>query len=393
MIGPGNAGEAAAINQVLQDVFNAGTGALAEYAAVADAPGELSQLIDAGDPPDLAVMPNAAAVVAAAEDGQLVALEDLGIDVDQLAIDYPSRFAEQTEYEGKHYGVPIRPAVKSLVWYHLPTFEAGGYDIPTTWDGLIALSEQMVADGLTPWCLGLESQGFSGWPATDWVEDLLLRTQGGDTYDAWVAHEIDFDDPVVADAVARFGEIAFGDGFVLGGSQAAASRPFYESVQLLAEGQCVMERQGDFILELDAGSFEVGTDVGVFGLPPIEHNAALVAPQFVTAAQNRPETAAFLDWFVGAEAQCEMGVVAVNPYTSLHRQVGPECFSLPSAVVAKEVLEAADPVDGIRDDGSDLMPSVIGGDGGAFLQAMLDYLNEGSGVLVGVLGEVEAAWP
>ena len=60
---------------------------------------------------------------------------------------------------------------------------------------LTALSDQIVADGGTPWCAGIESGVATGWPITDWFEDFMLRLNGPDVYDQWVNHEIPFDDP------------------------------------------------------------------------------------------------------------------------------------------------------------------------------------------------------
>ena len=75
----------------------------------------------------------------------------------------------------------------------------------TTWDELMALGDQIMADGGTPWCVGFETGGATGWPATDWMEDIMLRTAGVDTYDEWVNHEIPFNDPAVINAAEVFG--------------------------------------------------------------------------------------------------------------------------------------------------------------------------------------------
>jgi alpha-glucoside transport system substrate-binding protein len=72
---------------------------------------------------------------------------------------------------------PYKADVKSLVWYVPENFEDAGYEVPGTMEELKALTEQIVADGETPWCIGLGSGGATGWPATDWVEDMMLRTQ------------------------------------------------------------------------------------------------------------------------------------------------------------------------------------------------------------------------
>ena len=105
-----------------------------------------------------------------------------------------------------------------MVWYPKKAFDAAGYKVPKTWDEMLALSDQIVADGSTPWCVGFESEGATGWPATDWMEDIMLRTAGADTYDKWVTHEIPFNDPAVQHAGEVFGDIMFHDGYVLGGA-------------------------------------------------------------------------------------------------------------------------------------------------------------------------------
>ena len=88
------------------------------------------------------------------------------------------------------YGFFYKVDVKSLVWYSPENFEDAGYEIPQSMEELKALTDQIVADGETPWCIGLGSGGATGWPATDWVEDFMLRTQPTDVYDGWVSNEI-----------------------------------------------------------------------------------------------------------------------------------------------------------------------------------------------------------
>ena len=63
-----------------------------------------------------------------------------------------------------------------------------------------ALEDQIVADGDTPWCIGIESGAATGWPATDWMEDIMLRTTSPENYDKWVTGELKFDSPEVKNA-------------------------------------------------------------------------------------------------------------------------------------------------------------------------------------------------
>ena len=102
--------------------------------------------------------------------------------------------------DGTFYGAPNSSNMKSFVWYSPSVFKDKGYTVPTTWDELFALSDQMVKDGIKPWCGGIESGGATGWPATDWLEQIVLRQSGGDVYDQWVAHTVKFDSPEITKA-------------------------------------------------------------------------------------------------------------------------------------------------------------------------------------------------
>ena len=93
--------------------------------------------------------------------------------------------------DGIAYGGAHAFNLKSIVWYQPAEFEARGYSVPETWDEMIALADQIVSEGMNPFCFGMYSNGASGWLATDWMEDIMLRTgEGTVTYDKWVNHEI-----------------------------------------------------------------------------------------------------------------------------------------------------------------------------------------------------------
>ena len=92
--------------------------------------------------------------------------------------------------DGKFYAAPLGANVKSFVWYSPQAFKDKGYEVPKTWAELLALSDKIAADNpgdeVKPWCAGIESGDATGWPATDWIEDVMLRTAGPETYDKWV---------------------------------------------------------------------------------------------------------------------------------------------------------------------------------------------------------------
>ena len=220
-------------------------------------------------------------------------------------------FVALGEYEGKHYGLPTNINLKSMVWYPKDDFDAANYEVPETWDDLIALSDQIVDDGGTPWCIGLESGGDSGWPATDWMEDIMLRTAGGDVYDQWYRHEIPFNDDAVKAAGERFGEILFTDGYVLGGAASTAQTAFADAPLPMFNDPpgCFLHRQASFInAEFPEGT-EAGVDYDWFPLPPIDQEGTLFAGELTVVGTNgaRPEVVDFLERFIAENVQCEMG--------------------------------------------------------------------------------------
>ena len=124
--------------------------------------------------------------------------------------------------DGEHvYGIPFKVDVKSTIWYPIKAFENAGYAVPTTWEELEALAAQIVADGNgSQWCLGILDGAATGWIATDWLEDVMLRTAGVDASNRWISHDLLFDSPEVRAALDVLAEQWFTEGYVFGTSAA-----------------------------------------------------------------------------------------------------------------------------------------------------------------------------
>ena len=184
-----------------------------EFTGTRDLPAILTTRVEAGNPPDVSVLPNPGQMVEFAKSSQLV---DLGtfMDMETLKSDYSPTWLDLGTYMDKFYGVFISADLKSLVWYNPKAFAASGYTVPATWDELIALSDKMVADGKNPWALGMESGAASGWVGTDWIEDIMLRTVEPEVYDLWVSHGISWLDDRVSRAFELFGQIALNEKYV-----------------------------------------------------------------------------------------------------------------------------------------------------------------------------------
>ena len=172
--------------------------------------------------------------------------------------------------------------------YSPSAFEEAGYEIPTTWDELIALSDQIVADGSTPWCVGFGSEGATGWPATDWIEDIMLRTAGGDVYDQWIADEVPFTDESVKTAAQTFGDVMFKDGYVLGGAEATPDIAFADAPLPMFEEppNCWLHRQATFINAEFPEASVAGVDYDWFPFPPIDQEGILFGGELSVVGKN-----------------------------------------------------------------------------------------------------------
>ncbi len=393
------------------DVYNGVVGSNITYTGVAEFEEQLRIQVDGGNPPAVAFTPQPSSICSYADEGVLVSLEDMGFDIGQMETNSSKYWMDLGVCsDGNHYGVPWFPNFKSVVFYHEPTFTANGYEIPETYEDLVALSETIVADGLTPWCFGFESGTASGWPGTDWIEDIYVRQNGSEAYAQWYNHEIPFNDPTVITAFDTLGEILLGEGFVLGGPEAAASTFFEDSPGPLftdPEPGCLMLKQGSFATNFftQAPDYEEGeeSEIKVFAFPTIDGNAGAMGGGdtiivFDGAAEN---VAAIKDW-ITAEWQCTLasasgggvaehgghGVAGVERLPG-NKDVSIDCYESESAKVFAEAITTALAENTFVFDASDLMPPEVGQR--TFWDGVMDFT--GGAASQEVADTVEASWP
>ncbi|MEP7159309.1 MAG: extracellular solute-binding protein, partial [Chloroflexota bacterium] len=181
--------------------------------------------IDVNDPTlNLAMLSQPAAILAYGAEGKMVDVNSFMTGTN-LADEHPATIGLYTNESGATYGVPYKVDVKSTVWYPIKAFGAAGYSVPTTWDELIDLSQRIVDEQgeSNPWCIGMEDGSETGGQATDWLEDIMLRTTSVENYNKWITHELPFNSPEVLDAMNLAGQIFFTPDFVLGGPEGAIS--------------------------------------------------------------------------------------------------------------------------------------------------------------------------
>lgn len=349
---------------------------------------------EGGNPPDLAIIPQPGLLQRMVEAGHVLpATDEVEAEVDE---GWDEDWKAYGTFDDEFYAAPLMASVKSFVWYSPSAFEEGGYEIPETWDDLMALTEQIAADqedsGAKPWCYGIESGGATGWPATDFIEDMVLRTAGPEVYDQWVSHEIPFDDPAIVEATEAAGEILKDDRYVNGGfgdSRTIATTSFNDAGLPILDGECFMYRMASFY----EAQWPEGTDVGpngdafAFHLPgeTEQEKPLLVAGEFVGAFNDREATQAVQAYL--ASGHWANSRVSIGGVTSANNAVDPANASSDVLRLAIELLQDEDSV--ARFDGSDMMPSEVGA--GAFWTGMVEWVNGEDTETV--LTDIEGAWP
>lgn len=378
--GPWEGKDEELVNSVL-DCFEKSTGAEVKYSGS----GEFESLIVAnlrsGNAPNVAVFPQPGLAADMAKEGLL---SPLGDDMAAwMAENYGAgqSWVDLGTYAGKDgkdafYGFAYKVDVKSLVWYSPEQFEDNGYEIPETMEDLVKLSDQMVEDGNTPWCIGIESGGATGWTATDWMEDIMLRTASPETYDKWVTNELPFNSDEVVNAMKVWEQFSRNDKYVAGGAAAVATTFFGDAPKGLfsSPASCMMHRQASFIPaffpnkgeELKAG------EADFFYFPAFESKdlgkPVLGAGTLWTMAKDTPATRALFKYL--SEPSAHEVWMAQTGFLTPHKGVNPEAYSTDALRKQGEILANATT---FRFDASDLMPGAIGA--GAFWTEMTAFAN------------------
>ena len=342
--------------------------------------------------PDIAIFPQPGITLSIGRTGKLADLTTLsGYDAAVENV-VPGIIDAATE-DDKVYAAPMSISVKSLVWYPKVAFEKAGYKVPTTQAELLALTEQIKSDGTTPWCVGIESAAATGWPATDWMEDYVLRFGGTEGYDKWVKHEIPFNDPLVKEAADEIGKIWFTEGNVLGGRKAITANNFGTAANPMFESKpkCFLHRQASFLAQ--PGSFpadvieDLDARAGVFQLPPIEAEDPVsimgggdLAGLF---SKDDADSKKVLEYLIGPEfkGSPEQGGF-ISPHTTYDLAQQPN-------ETMKAISKIAYEADNFRFDGSDSMPGEVGS--GSFWRGMVGWV--GGKSTDETLDTIEESWP
>jgi alpha-glucoside transport system substrate-binding protein len=349
-----------------------------------------------GNAPDIAIFPQPGLLADMATRGFLKPAPQAVAD--NVSENWTEDWANYGTVDGTLYGAPLMASVKGWVWYSPKLFAEKGWEVPTDWQGLLDLTAAIqAAEGKPPWCIGFGSDAATGWPGTDWIEDIVLRQSGAEVYDQWVANEVKFTDPQIKSAFDEFGKIALDPNYVnagFGGVDTIVTTPFGDPASALVKGDCYLHHQASFydgFITDAGGTVAEDGDIWAFLTPPFEAGGES-AGDVVTgggeivgafsddeATQKVQEYLSSPEW---ANSRVKLGGVI-----SANKGLDPENASSNILKEAIAILQSEDTT--FRFDASDLMPSAVGA--GTFWKGMVDWVN-GTPTDT-VLEQIEAGWP
>jgi len=281
------------------------TGATVKYTGTRDINTVLTTGVASGVLPDLAGLPGPGQMAEYANAGKLIALDDV-LDMQAYQSDTAPALADLGKVEGKVYGVFIKAAIKGLIWYNPKVHDYSGSP-PKTWTDLLSQVNTNLGAAKSPWCLGIESGAASGWPATDWIEDLVLRTAGPDTYTKWYQGKVKWTDPAIKNAFNIYVNDVVAKTY--GGSSTAVATNFGNAGDPLFASPpgCALLHQASFITGFSQfKAHQAGTDYNFFPFPDIDSKYAGAvegAGDLFGMFHDTPAAKSLMKYLVTADAQ------------------------------------------------------------------------------------------
>jgi alpha-glucoside transport system substrate-binding protein len=337
------------------------TGAVVDWEPSTDLAGALADRAKAGDPPEIAILPNLALMNRLAEAGTLVPL-DTTLDMGAIHHDYAPPWIDLGSHAGKLYGIFYKVTSKATVWYDPKAFAAAGYVVPTTWDEMTTLADRIVADGRSPFSIVAAQGPANGWALTDWISEIVLNACGPDLYDRWVVAEVPWTDPCVRGSFERFVRIVSTKGYVVGGSERivatgddVGANPLYTDPPTAYLFPFASFAEAFIAREFP--NLKAGADYDVFPFPTIDpdhRGAVTVGTDVPVMVRDTPAARSFMAYLAGARAQ--EAWIRLGGFTSVNRSVSAGAYPDP---VARRVAEELAGASVARFSAGDMMPPAL----------------------------------
>jgi alpha-glucoside transport system substrate-binding protein len=309
--------------------FTVETGIDVRYTGTSDFVVDLFERVEEiGTPPDVAIVPQPGVVDHFVASGAAIALD--ADTVAELTRNYEAEVGAVAVDDGQ-YAVPFRRTLKSIVWFRPDVFAEEGWEIPTTLDALEALSARVARSDreMAPWCFAIQAGDSTGWAATDWVEDLVVRRSGVDVYTDWAAGTVPFSDQRIAAAFDEFRSLVLDPGRVSGGIPDVVGTRVERAWGPLLDDEpgCAMYKQADFALDW-MSSPAVGPDEALdwFVLPDELAGTAplVVGGDQVIRFDDRADVSALMTFLAGPDAG--MPWVDAGGFLSAKTSIGPDDY-------------------------------------------------------------------
>jgi alpha-glucoside transport system substrate-binding protein len=354
--------------------FTKDTGIKTKYESARDFLPVIRTRLAAGNPPQVAIIPRPGFVAELANDGDLVSLEDLGLDADKINENYSDTWTNLATVDDTVYGVVAKANSKSTVWYKPNSFQQNGFTVPKTWNELLNITKQYKAKGKTPWAAGAQGDDNS-WTLTDWFEQLYVRQAGPDKYSQlFETGEVKFNDPTVKAAIAEMVKV-LNDQNVAGGVDTVLGISFVDSIgrvfgknpkaEMLYEGGFV----GGIALDQVNPGLKPGTDIDFFPFPQVgssQEGLVVGGGDVASAFVNNEDVKKLLEYLSTPEAGQIW--VSTGAIASPNEAVPESAY--PNELVKKEAAQLKD-AKVFRFDGSDLLPGTLGQNFGTLLQNVI----------------------
>ncbi|MDQ0615620.1 alpha-glucoside transport system substrate-binding protein [Microbacterium sp. W4I4] len=364
------------------DQFTKDTGIKVEYTGDKGFEGNIVTKVTGGDAPDIAIVPQPGLLKTLVETGKVEAAPDaVSKAVDE---NWSKDWKNYGTFDGTFYSAPMLANLKGYIWYSPAKFKEWGVEVPKTWDDMIALTDTIKQkSSQAPWCVGFASGDASGWPGTDWIEDLVLRQSGPEVYDKWVSGDVKFTDPEIKDAFDAVGSIILNPDYVnagFGDVKSINSTAFGDVAAKVADGTCALTHQASFLsanfLDVKNAAGETPKvapdgDVYAFLMPGMKEGELSVegGGEFVAGFNTDPSTVKVLEFMASpefADARVKLGGVL-----SANKKADSSLASSPFLKEAMDIMQADSTT--FRFDASDLMPSTVGS--GSFWKGMVDWVD------------------
>ena len=345
------------------------TGNTVKYTGTRDINTVLTTGVASGVLPDLAGLPGPGQMAEFVKAGALKPLDDV-LDAATYKSETAPALVELGTVDGKLSGVFIKAAVKGLIWYS-PKLHDWSSAAPASWDDLLSQAKANKGNADATWCVGLESGSASGWPGTDWIEDIVLRQAGPQVYNDWWAGKVKWSSPEIKAAFETFGDVLDESA---GGSNTVLTTAFQNGGDGLfaSPPTCVFHHQASFITGL--GAFKdaaAGTDYNFFPFPDID-------PQYTGAVEGAGDL--FGMFHDTAEAKSLMKYLVTAEAQDIWVKIGGALSANKNATsypddIAKRSAALLTGAKTFVFDASDLMPTAMNA---AFWTAILDFTKDQS---------------